>query len=261
MQPISRLSRDEARCLQGVLFDLDDTLLDHGALTEPAYAALFRLRKSGLLLLPVTGRPATWGCVLVRHWPILAAVTETGAIAVHREGRTVRLLDPVDAMERRRRRECVLGLARELMQRYPMLRSADEYDARISDFAFDIGEREAVPEAVVGGAVELAHQQGFRTSVSSVNLHVTLDGDDKASGSVRVLRELLGTDPTAARHRFAYVGDSANDATCFAAFHTSIAVRNWSGRPTIVPRFITELERGAGFAEAARIIVEARHQA
>ena len=43
MKPLSSLSRTEAARLSGVLFDLDDTFLDGGTLTEVAYAALFRL--------------------------------------------------------------------------------------------------------------------------------------------------------------------------------------------------------------------------
>ena len=58
MLPLARLTADEARRLRGVIFDLDDTLLDHGALGEAAYSALFRLRASGLRLIACTGRPA-----------------------------------------------------------------------------------------------------------------------------------------------------------------------------------------------------------
>ena len=44
MRPISELPRAEAEGLDGLLFDLDDTVLDRGQLSEAAYAALFRLR-------------------------------------------------------------------------------------------------------------------------------------------------------------------------------------------------------------------------
>jgi len=84
MRPIATLLADEALRLSGLLFDLDDTLLDHGRLPETAYASLFRLRETGLELMCVTDRPAGWGEVLVRQWPIAAAVTENGAFAMVR---------------------------------------------------------------------------------------------------------------------------------------------------------------------------------
>ena len=64
MKHISSLGSEEARSLRGLLFDLDDTVLSHGLLTEAAYGALWRLRAAGLELAAVTGRPSGWGDVL-----------------------------------------------------------------------------------------------------------------------------------------------------------------------------------------------------
>jgi hydroxymethylpyrimidine pyrophosphatase-like HAD family hydrolase len=91
-----------------------------------------------------------------------------------------------------------------------------------------------------------------------VHLHLTFDGDDKASGVVRTVRLLWGTDPTLLRFRYAFIGDSENDAACFAAFRTTIGVKNLSGRPTVGPRFVTSAARGRGFAEAAAHLVALR---
>jgi len=60
LRQVGELSPAEARSLSGLIFDLDDTLLDHGALTEAAYSALFRMREAGLRLIACTGRPAGW---------------------------------------------------------------------------------------------------------------------------------------------------------------------------------------------------------
>lgn len=259
MRAIEAMDADEAGGLKGLLFDLDDTLLDHGVLTEAAYAALFRLRESGLSLVAVTGRPAGWGDLLVRQWPIDGAVTENGAIALYRDadGRVARL-DPVPADERGARRARVLRLAAELGQRFPELEPADDVAARISDYTFDIGEHARVPRDVVRRAVDFVAARGARSVTSSVHLHVTLDGDDKASGAVRFLRQRLGEDPTRALFRWAFIGDSENDAACFAAFRTTIAVANFRARLTAPPRWRTRAERGAGFAEAARVLCERR---
>lgn len=260
MLPIDALSGDEARGLHGLLFDLDDTLLDRGRLPEAAYASLFRLAEVGLKLYAVTGRPSGWGAVLARQWPLTGAVTENGAVLVYREGEVVRRVDSIDSSERSERRARIAMLVADLKSRFPDLQAADDVDARLSDFTFDIGERRHLPADLVDHVASFVHDRGFRSVRSSVHLHVTLDGDDKASGSVRLIRLLQKTDATVARLRHAFIGDSENDQSCFAAFPTSIAVKNLSGRPTLRPRFVTAAERSAGFVEAARVLCARRRE-
>src|SRR5258707_9326183 len=81
MLPIERLSIDVARRLRGLLFDLDDTLLDGTRLGEAAYSSLWRLREAGLVLVGVTGRPSGWAEVIARQWPVEGVVAENGPIA------------------------------------------------------------------------------------------------------------------------------------------------------------------------------------
>lgn len=256
MQPISELPAGEARGLSGLLFDLDDTLLDRGgALTEVAYSSLFELRRSGLELIAVTGRPSVWGEVIVRQWPIDGAVTENGAIAIRRQGYRVEVLD-ADASARAARQRRLEVVATAVQQAHPELRLADDVVGRRTDIALDIGENASVSPDVVDAAETLAHARGCRTVRSSVHLHLTLDGDDKASGTVRFLSS--HRDPTECLARYAFIGDSGNDAACFAAFRTTVAVANFDARVTVPPRFVTRSTRAAGFVEAARVLLERR---
>jgi hypothetical protein len=144
---------------------------------------------------------------------------------------------------------------RTLRDRFPELRPSDDVTARRSDFTFDIGEHERVPRERVVAVRAAAHSLGARTTASSVHLHVTLDGFDKASGAVRFLGARFGWDPTESRARSAFIGDSENDAACFGAFRTTIAVANFSARLTMPPRFVTRAARGNGFAEAAAALI------
>ena len=260
MRPIESLDPHEASRLHGLLFDLDDTLLDGVELREDAYAAMFRLREAGLLLVAVTGRPAGWGSVLVRQWPVAAMVCENGAIAVLRERGSTSLVDTVDAETRQRRRARLCAFARQLESDFPLLRPADDAELRVTDTTFDIGKRAGVDREIVAAAAGQARCAGFRTTVSTVHLHVTLDADDKASGALRTIQRLRNVDPTVARWRYGYIGDSENDAPCFAAFHTTIAPANVRGRPTVPPRFVTHQPRGAGFAEAAAVLCARRQK-
>lgn len=257
MRPIERLGEDEARHLSVLLFDLDDTLLDHGALTEAAYSSLFRLREAGLRAVAVTGRPSTWGELFVRQWPIDGAVTENGAVAFALDGRrpvAVFGRGPEHAEQRAR----LADVVQRIRLRFPALAPSDDAAARSTDFTFDIGEHERVAPEQVSAVRDYARELGARVLVSSVHLHVTFEGSDKASGATRFLKARLDIDPAAARTRAAFIGDSENDEACFGAFATTIAVRNFRGRPTVAPRYVTHAARGAGFAEAVAVLVKRR---
>jgi HAD superfamily hydrolase (TIGR01484 family) len=258
MKSITEISQQEAKSLHGLLFDLDDTLLTHGQLTEQAYAALFRLKENGFRLFCVTGRPITWGKLLVRQWPIEAAVCETGPLSVQFvEGRVV-IHDTLSPQAREHHRLQLARLVQAMRERFPQLVVASDANERVSDFTFDIGETQQLAKGLVDEASRFAEHWGARTNRSSVHLHVTFDAHDKASGTLHLLAQQFGIDPTGARKQFAYVGDSENDAPCFAAFRVSIAVANLQGAHTLLPNYQTRAERGAGFVEAAQCLVALR---
>ena len=257
MLPIERLTIDEARRLRGLLFDLDDTLLDGTRLGEEAYSSLYRLREAGLALVGVTGRPSGWAEVLARQWPVDGIVAENGAIACHLSDGRLRLVD-FAARERGARRARLEAIVAALEERFPDLVRSDDSSARRTDAAFDIGEHERVSPERVAAVRAAATELGARTLTSSVHLHVSLDAANKASGATRFLAGHFGWDTTESLGRLAFIGDSENDEACFAAFRTTIAVRNFRGRPTVPPRFVTQGTRGAGFAEAVAVILSRR---
>ncbi len=261
MKPLASLERAEAAGLAGLLFDLDDTFLDDGRLTETAYAALGRLSRAGLALVAVTGRPAGFGEVMARQWPVRGVVTENGAVAFYREGGRLARWERADEATRRARRIRISAAFDELRRRFGEVRPSDDVHARISDFTIDIGESQRVPADVVSRIEDAARALGMRTFVSSVHLHLTLDPFDKASGTVAFLSDCFGEDPTRVRSRYAFVGDSGNDAPCFFAFATSLGVANVAAsvrRLSVPPRFVASQPKGKGFAQIADRILELR---
>lgn len=251
-------SRDAARSLAGVLFDLDDTLLDSGHLTERAYRSLFRLRETGLLLLAVTGRPSGWGEVLAPQWPVQGFVTENGLVAIINVDGDIRLIDEAEPAMRDTHRAQLTALSNSMMRQFPSLVPSRDVAMRRNDFTFDVGEFHRISSDVVTQAMAFAKGHGAMTIRSSVHLHISFGGSDKASGTLRVLNQQFGFDVTFARRQFAFIGDSENDESCFAAFAHSFAVANLRGRPTIAPRYVTPSIRGAGFAEFAERLVALR---
>ena len=75
------------------------------------------------------------------------------------------------------------------------------------------------------------------------------------------MRELLGRDLESEIARWAYVGDSTNDERMFARFPNAVGVANirrFAGVLQHAPRYVTAGERGAGFAQVARAVLDAR---
>ena len=60
MKPLSDCPKATLAAIRGVLTDIDETVSTEGRLTAEAYGALEALKKAGLLVIPVTGRPAGW---------------------------------------------------------------------------------------------------------------------------------------------------------------------------------------------------------
>lgn len=250
MKPLAELERKDALDLRGLLFDLDDTFIDEGRITEAAYSALFRLREAGLELYIVTGRPLGWVRLFTRLWPIQGGVAENGGALVV-DGEHLDFVTPAERAKRRARLDELVALVKTTFPSLPPVRDPSE---RLSDFTFDIGEHARVEPALIEEAAAFARERGATVFVSSVHFHVGMDPVDKASGAVALLRHLTGVDPTLALARYAFVGDSENDAACFGAFRLTFGVANLRGRPTLRPRFVTRGARSAGFAELARTL-------
>jgi len=264
MRPLVELGAERARRLTGLVFDLDGTLLTGGVLSAEAYRALWALRDSGLKLVVCTGRPAGWGEVLARQWPVELVVTENGAVAFRAAGGRLRRIDRLGATERKQRRERLDEIARRARQQFAELLPADDNAGRCSDVTFDIGEHQQVATDVIVAARRWAAEAGARSHLSSVHLHLTLDADDKASGTFYALAAALGEDCTAARERYAFVGDSGNDAACFAAFSLTFGVagvRAHLAAMSVPPRFVSRAAAGAGFVEIATRLVALRSAA
>jgi HAD superfamily hydrolase (TIGR01484 family) len=223
MRPLEEFSGD----VDGLLFDLDDTFLTHGLLTRAAYDALWDLHDAGLKLVVVTGRPSSWGRFVVKQWPVDAATTENGAIAIVKDEGKISVVDSCERFERDRRRARFVALVADMASKAPDLKVTDDASGRISDVTWDIGENERVGPERIAFARSIIADHGARSSCSSVHLHATFDGDDKATGTVRLLASSrFGVDPGIARSRWAFAGDSGNDRACFAAFDTTFGVAN-----------------------------------
>ena len=265
MQPFASFAVADARTLLGVCFDIDDTVTKQGVLEADAYNALFALAHAGLKLIAVTGRPLGFAEVAARMWPIDVAVGENGAGYIARARQGHGLLQGywdeagVRLVQQQKLREIRMRVAHEL----PHVKVSSDNWARRCDLAFDVGEEEQLPRAEIERLVALLRTEGAHTTVSSVHAHAQLSDHDKALGVVRAAHEVLGLTAEELRAHFLFVGDSGNDAAAFAWFTHTVGVANvahFLDRLSVPPRYVAQAERGAGFAEIARTLLQKRRE-
>jgi HAD superfamily hydrolase (TIGR01484 family) len=262
--PIRTFPAAAARQLEGVCFDIDDTVTTHGSLDVAAYSALSALRAAGLKLIAVTGRPLGFAEIVARSWAVDAAVGENGAGFIAREGAGLRFGYWDDPSTRERQQQILAAIRSRVARDMPAIKVSDDSWARRCDLAFDIGERTQVPRAQIDRLVALIESEGAKALVSSVHAHAQLGEHDKAQGVARALEELWGIDAASVRERFLFVGDSGNDAAAFAWFDWTAGVANvqrFLDRLPRAPRFVANAECGAGFAEIAQAVLAARESA
>jgi HAD superfamily hydrolase (TIGR01484 family) len=263
MKPLSTLTEEERSGISTLAFDLDDTLLTHGALTLEAYTALCKLRESGFRLVAITGRPANWGSVIAKQWPIDGCIVENGALAFYNHAGRIKLWDPLAPEARELHSQRLKALAEKVASKFSDIALADDSPGRIADVAWDVREFAKISGERITALQAFLLSEGAATLRSSVHVHASFEVCDKASGFFQFahyrwqeLKETLVS-------TVAFVGDSGNDAACFAAFGTTIGVANvreqlaWIPKP---PRYVTGRDRGAGFAELATHLLETKAQ-
>ena len=247
MRPVAEL---DARALQFVLFDVDETLTTQGKLTAEAYGALERLQRAGKRVVPITGRPAGWCDHIARMWPVDAVVGENGAFYFwFSDGRLgKRFID--DAGTRAQKRSRLESVATRILREVPGSALASDQNYRESDLAIDFCEDvPALPLETAERIAALMREAGLTAKISSIHVNGWFGQYDKLATTCRLFLERFGLDPEDANSKTVFAGDSPNDAPMFSFFENSVGVANVRRFPGLQPKYVTHAEAGAGFAE------------
>ncbi|TFZ07572.1 HAD-IIB family hydrolase [Ramlibacter henchirensis] len=262
MPPLSSWPEAARRGVLGVFTDIDDTLTTEGAITADALAALGGLKAAGLHVIPITGRPVGWSEPFAQAWPVDAIVAENGAVALVREpgGRLRKFYQqaPAEREENFARMQRVLA---RIEREVPGARRAQDSGGRETDIAIDHSEFTRLPQERIDEVVALMRSEGMNATVSSIHINGWWGAHHKLSGARWIARTLLDADLDAQIGRWVYVGDSTNDVMMFEHFPHSVGVANirrFAAQLSHPPAYVTQGERGAGFAEVARAILQAR---
>jgi len=270
MLPLATWPNTDKRQIFGVFTDIDDTLTTQGAITDDALTALAQLKEAGCHVIAITGRPVGWSVPFARSWPVDAIVAENGAVALVREmahsphgevpiGLRRMYQQPAAARETNFQR--MQAVAARVLSEIPGSTMAQDSPGRETDIAIDHSEFSHLNSEQIARVVAIMQSEGMSATVSSIHVNGWYGAHNKLEGARWIVRELWGRDLDRERDRWAYVGDSTNDQKMFEAFEHSVGVANiqrFLPDLTHLPRYITQAERGAGFAQVASALLQAR---
>ncbi|MBN2049126.1 MAG: HAD family phosphatase [Spirochaetales bacterium] len=223
-----------------------------GKLLPEAYTALWNLSRSGMRVIPVTGRPAGWCDLIARFWPVAGVIGENGAFAFYmEENRMKRMYHPL--ADREGVKDRLDGLWERVHRAVPESRIAADQFSRLFDLAVDYREEPPLlDDQAADGIKKACEAEGARAKISSIHVNAWFGDYDKLSMtqiffSQRYPEANMTSDVL-------FVGDSPNDEPMFAFFPLSCGVgniRNFLPSMKVKPAFITSGEGSYGFAELA----------
>lgn len=268
MQPLKEWPLTARRALVGVFTDIDDTLTTEGAITPDALQALTALKAAGLYVIPITGRPIGWCEPFLQStpqpaWPVDAMVAENGAVAFVRSKASPSLakLYQQTAATRSANKVRMQAIAAQVMAQVPGVHLSQDSPGRETDLAFDYAEFARHTPDTVQKVLAILQRAGMQTTVSSIHMHGCFGDFNKWQGACWIVHELLGRDLAQELDQWVFVGDSGNDQAMFEHFTHSVGVANiarFAPQLRHLPRYVTQRERGAGFAEVAQAILASR---
>ncbi len=268
-----RRGRDDVRPLRdwpaetrarivGVMTDIDDTLTRGGAIEPAALSALEALADAGVPVVAVTGRPVGWSRPFAAAWPVAAIVAENGAVALVRDSAGVLTEYAQDAATRAANARRLQAAAARVLREVPGATLARDSAGRETDIAIDHAEFASLSPAAVAQVVAVMQAEGLTATVSSIHVNGWIGTHSKWTAAQWMLRRLFGRDlDDHELERWVYVGDSTNDQAMFERFPHSVGVanlRHFAAALTVWPAYLTQAERGAGFAELAQAVLAAR---
>ncbi len=272
MYPLNTWPLQARSHVKGIFTDIDDTLTTDGVITPDAVAALGELKARGLHVIAITGRPVGWSEQFAASWLVDAIVAENGAVFlqnIHQNdlqaneykckqlSKSYQQSDAIRVSNYARMQQ----VGQRILQEVPGTLLAQDSAGRETDMAIDHSEFTHLPPEKIARVVTIMQAEGMTATVSSIHINGWFGEHNKLVGARWAVRELFGRDLDAEMDQWVYVGDSTNDQLMFEAFPHSVGVANvrrFEAQLTSLPRYITEGERGAGFAEVARAVLSAQ---
>lgn len=239
-----------------VFTDIDDTLTDHGQLGPEAYGALWDLKRRGLHIIPITGRPAGWCEMIARLWPVDGVIGENGGFYFRYTNKEMKRKFFFDEEAQKQNRSKLDNLAKKILKEIPGSAVASDQFSRLMDLAIDFCEDvKPLGHDQVKKIVKIFENAGAQAKVSSIHVNGWFGNYDKLSMCRTFVKEEFNEDLDKINSQCVFVGDSPNDEPMFGFFNNSFAVANIKKFISDLkqkPKFVATLEGGHGFVEIAQ---------
>jgi HAD superfamily hydrolase (TIGR01484 family) len=260
--PPAPLAEADLSRVTAVFTDVDGTLTTADRLRSETVKALESLAAAGIRPVLVTGRPAGWAEAWARTLPVEGVIAENGGLYFARRarGHLVKVYAQPLAARRSNRARLLREVSAAIKGETGARLSSDSAYTEV-DLAIDHSEEARLSTAAVDRLEARLTRRGITAVRSSVHLNCWIGRFNKLTAARAFLKRewrltLQPSDP-----RFAYAGDSLNDAPLFGAFSLSVGVANVmrvADRLPHLPAFITPSPEGKGFEELSQAILAAR---
>jgi HAD superfamily hydrolase (TIGR01484 family) len=250
--------------LEYLFTDIDDTLTSGGLLPDHAYASLWKLRRAGVRIIPVTGGPAGWCDLIARLWPVAGVIGESGAFyfiydRAEKKMRRVFAQSEEVRKENSKKRE---ELKKRILAEVPLAAPASDQIYRIADLAIDIRQDvPPLPPEDVKKIYTIVRDSGAVCATSSIHVNCWFGDYDKISCMKDFLLREAGRSLEEMQEKILYIGDAPNDEPAFREIRHSVGVANIRavlGGMEHPPRYICENKSAEGFTEIAERILSMR---
>lgn len=268
MELFQNLPDSTAKKIDVVFCDIDDTISTEGKLLPEAYSSLWKLKRNGIKVVPITGRCAGWVDHIARMWPVEGVVGENGAFYAYMDtsSKPPKLkkryfLKPEEVKEAQKKFE---NIKEEVFSLFPSVSVASDQPYRDFDLAIDFCEDvPPLPRDDVLKIVEIYEKYGANTKISSIHVNGWFGEYDKLTMTKIFSNEQLNLDLEKSEVNALFIGDSPNDQPMFKFFSVSVGVANVNNYVDLIedlPTFITEKKSGLGFAEMVDILIRKRNE-
>ena len=255
MKSIQEFHQHNRTKINVVLTDIDDTLTLKGRLPSVVFSAMEQMRRTGICVIPITGRPAGWCDHIARMWPVDSLVGENGAFYFHYDDRQKKMQRRYFKSEDQRiaDRRKLKKLKLEIMDKIPGCRLSADQAYREADLAIDYCEDiPRLTDKDIEEIVNCFEKVGAQAKVSSIHVNGWFGEYDKLTMTGMLFEEVYGERLEDVKDQVIFTGDSPNDVPMFSYFPHSVGVANvlhFEGKMSHYPTWITRKEGGYGFAE------------
>ncbi len=266
MKSINDISVEFCKNLKVIFTDIDDTITYNGLLLDISYQAIWNLYRSGIDVIPVTGRPAGWCDHIARMWPVKGVVGENGAFyySYNRDNKKMLRRILLSDREIKEGKEKLKRIEKRVLTEVNGASISADQPFRLVDLAIDYCE-DVIPlnDEDVDKICRIIEEEGAKYKVSSIHVNCWFGDFDKLTGIKNFYRDIYKRELEDDLDRVTFIGDSLNDEPMFREFKVSIAVSNitkFEKRLKYFPTYVAEASSAFGFREVSDIIIDKRNK-